>query len=160
VGSGFLFLAHILDCTDGNLARAANRFSPIGKWLDMIGDRISHSFVLVGVSVYFFNSLDSILWTYLALLDAILILNYYYAVDIAIANKLYTTKNTEHRLKLKGVPIRFGLYEPIIYGFVFLAPIGMIKLHIGLIFISVFFGLSFQFYKKLKYAADYGNITP
>ena len=35
IGSLLLFISHALDCTDGNLARATSRFSPIGKWLDM-----------------------------------------------------------------------------------------------------------------------------
>ena len=153
-GSFFMFFGHILDCTDGNLARAKNQFSPIGKWLDMIGDRLSHSFVLAGVSIYFFNQSNSTIWSYLALIDLILLLNYYYSVDIAIAHKLFPAAQKTNRFVLKGVPIRLGLYEPVIYGFVFLAPFGLIKIHLILILIFSLFGISFQFYTKFKFTEN------
>jgi len=82
----------------------------------------------------------------------VLLLNYYYAVDIAIAHELFPVDPTTYKFKLKGVPIRFGLYEPVIYGFVFLAPIGMIKLHLVLILICSSFGIIFQLFSKFKSA--------
>ncbi len=150
VGSVFMFIAHMLDCTDGNLARAKKQFSPIGKWLDMFSDRLSHSFVFAGVSIYFYIQPASMLWSYLSLIDVVLLLNYYYAVDLAIAYKLTNFSQNKKRFMLKGVPIRIGLYEPVIYGFVFLAPLGFIKIHLLLVFIFSLFGLIFQFFSRLK----------
>lgn len=153
-GSFFLFLSHLLDCTDGNLARARNQFSLIGRWLDMVVDRLSHSIIIVGVSIYFFK-LSMYSWVYVSLLDVILLLNYYYAVDLGISQELHKVNGKEKMTKLfiiKGVPIKIGLYEPIIYGFVVLAPLGMIKYQIIFIFIASIFGIIFQIYSKIKIA--------
>jgi hypothetical protein len=116
----------------------------------MVGDRLSHSFVFAGVAIYFLRTSGSPIWSYLALIDAILLLNYYYAVDIAIAHGLSPVVRKPKKFKLKGVPIRLGLYEPVIYGFVFLAPLGLIKVHIVFILMASLIGTYFQFISKIR----------
>lgn len=151
IGSLFLFLSHLFDCTDGNLARAKNEFSLIGKWLDMIGDRLSHSFVFVGVSIYFIK-INAYPWAFTSLLDAIFLLNYYYAVDIGISQELHKIKGNDRITKLftlKGVPIKIGLYEPVIYGFIFLASLGWVKLQIVFVLIASVIGIVFQLKSKI-----------
>ena len=84
-GSFFLFMSHVLDCADGNLARAKEMFSPFGRWLDSIGDKTADVFIFLCVGLYFYKNNDSDIWTILALLDALLLLLYYYIVDIALS---------------------------------------------------------------------------
>ena len=143
-GSFFLFIAHTLDCTDGNLARAKQQFSQLGKWLDMVVDRFSQTFVFLGVAFYFLSAGAHALWLFLSLCDAVLLTVYYYSVDIALAYGLSKPVQTFSQLTLKGVHIKWGLLEPVIYGFVILAPIGLLKLHIVLVLISVSAGLIIQ----------------
>ena len=84
MGSLFLFISHVLDCTDGNLARTKSLFSPIGKWFDMAGDRIAEAMIFIGISFYFIRVEVSELWIVVSLVDAILLSIYYYIVDIGL----------------------------------------------------------------------------
>ena len=138
-----------LDCTDGNLARATGRFSVNGKWLDIVGDRLTQSFVFMGTSIYFLTTASSIFWAYTALLDAIFLLIYYYAVDIAAAQKISQPVQEIGKLNFKGVHVKWGLYEPTIYGFVFLAPVGLLKVHIIFILLAAPLAILYQFYKNI-----------
>ena len=152
-GSIFLFISHLLDCTDGNLA-SKKPISPIGRWLDMVVDRLSHSIVIVCVSIYFYR-LGLFVWTYVSLLGLILLLNYYYAVDLGISQDLHKIpgdKKIKKIFLIKGVPIKIGLYEPIIYGFVLLAPLGMIKYQIIFVLTAATFGIFFQILSKFRIA--------
>jgi len=49
-----LQLSAIVDCVDGDLARVLFKESPLGKWLDIVGDQIVHIgvFVCIGVGLY------------------------------------------------------------------------------------------------------------
>lgn len=44
-------LSFALDCCDGQMARYAVRYSPVGAWLDMFGDRVKELVLLSGLAV-------------------------------------------------------------------------------------------------------------
>lgn len=143
-GSMFLFVSHVLDCTDGNLARAKGSFSSSGKWLDMIGDRVTEMFLFCGAGFYLFRHEASMIWSILPLLDAILLLLYYYIVDISLALGLSKSIQTITSLKFKDVRVKWGLLEPMIYGFIVLTPLGLIKVQIVLMLSLTLTGLLYQ----------------
>jgi len=150
VGSLLLFISHLLDCTDGNLARAKSKFSPIGKWLDMTGDRLSEAVIFIGIGYYFITTGISEYWILLALGDAIFLLTYYYMVDISLTMGL--TKPLQHigNLKFKNVYVKWGLLEPVTYGFILLAPMGLLKLQLTVVLLLSLLGISFQIAKRLR----------
>lgn len=150
VGSIFLFLSHTLDCTDGNLARAKEMFSSSGKWLDTIGDRVTEIFIFVGTGFYLFMHESSNLLGVLALLDVILLMLYYYIIDMGLALGLLSPIQSITNMKFKDVKIKWGLLEPMIYGFIVLAPIGLIKVQVILMFFLVLLGLAYQGMKGHK----------
>lgn len=51
LGASVLQLCAIVDCVDGDLARALYKQSPIGKWLDIGGDQVVHFSVFLGIGV-------------------------------------------------------------------------------------------------------------
>jgi phosphatidylglycerophosphate synthase len=114
-GSAMLFISHVLDCTDGNLARAKQRFSPLGKWLDAVGDRMGETFLFLGVGAYFIQGEGSGHWALLAVLDGLLLMLYYYMVDISLALGISKPKQELSTMVLKGVHVKWGLLEPVIY---------------------------------------------
>ncbi|HJT79845.1 MAG TPA: CDP-alcohol phosphatidyltransferase family protein, partial [Chthoniobacterales bacterium] len=50
-GAIVLQICAIIDCVDGDLARALFKQSPLGKWIDLIGDQIVHFAVFLGIGV-------------------------------------------------------------------------------------------------------------
>lgn len=66
VGAGYLFmsgqwlpslvaalvfqLSAIVDCVDGDVARAVFKETPLGKWLDLVGDQVVHAGVFAGIA--------------------------------------------------------------------------------------------------------------
>ena len=143
-GSLFLFLAHLFDCIDGNLARAKQLCSSYGKLLDMSCDRLGESLIFIGVSWYFWDFSQKL--SVLALLDGLLLMLYYYIVDILLSLNIYSME-THNGWIYDGVRLKWGLMEPVIYGFIFFSLIGLIEIQIYLIFILVIIGLIFQFYR-------------
>ncbi|MFC1866776.1 CDP-alcohol phosphatidyltransferase family protein [Thermodesulfobacteriota bacterium] len=148
IGSIFLFFSHILDCTDGNLARAKEMFSPFGKWLDMVGDRVCEVFIFIGVSFYFVNIESQIVWVILPVVDALILAVYYYIVDISLALGLSKPKQTLTSMKFKGVHVKWGIMEPVIYGFIILVPLGLLKVQVILVLLLCLSGLAYQFFKS------------
>lgn len=53
-GAILLQISAIVDCVDGDLARVLFKESPLGKWLDIVGDQVVHIgvFVCIGVGLY------------------------------------------------------------------------------------------------------------
>ena len=149
-GSLFLFLSHVLDCTDGNLARAKEMFSPDGKLLDMICDRVAESIIFIGVAYNFYANDDAI--AYLALLDGLLLMLYYYIVDISLSARPSKPDNKKapKGIVIDGVTLKWGIMEPVIYGFIFFSVIGMLRLQVFFIFALVIFGLFYQFFKMAR----------
>lgn len=41
----------VVDCVDGDLARVAFKETPLGKWLDIVGDQVVHGAVFAGIAV-------------------------------------------------------------------------------------------------------------
>jgi len=150
IGSFFLFMSHVFDCTDGNLARAKEMFSPFGRWIDLVGDKSADAFIFLCVSLYFYQNNESNTWIILTLVDALLLLLYYYIVDIALSLGISKKKQKITSFKFKGVHVKWGLLEPVIYGFVILAPIGLLKLHLILLLLLITAGFIYQFYKNVK----------
>lgn len=50
-GALLLYVAFVLDCVDGQLARYARKFSKIGGWLDATGDRAKEYIAYAGLAV-------------------------------------------------------------------------------------------------------------
>ncbi|WP_329522333.1 CDP-alcohol phosphatidyltransferase family protein [Spirillospora sp. NBC_01491] len=51
VGAVLFYLAFVLDCVDGQLARYRRMVSPLGAWMDAIGDRAKEYAVYAGLAV-------------------------------------------------------------------------------------------------------------
>lgn len=43
-------LSAIVDCVDGDVARAVYKETPMGKWLDLVGDQVVHASVFAGLA--------------------------------------------------------------------------------------------------------------
>lgn len=50
LGAVLFQLSAVIDCVDGDIARAVFKESPLGKWLDLAGDQIVHISVFAGVA--------------------------------------------------------------------------------------------------------------
>lgn len=51
VAAAALFqVSAIVDCVDGDVARAVFKESPLGKWLDLVGDQVVHGAVFLGIA--------------------------------------------------------------------------------------------------------------
>ena len=150
-GSVFLFMSHMLDCADGNLARAKELFSPLGRWIDFSGNRTGEVFIFLGV-FYYFHSMDAnTVWPIITLLDSILLLLYYYIVDIGLSLGVSERRQKITSLAFKNVHVKWGIMEPVLYGFIFFTSIGMIKFQIVFIFFLIICGLLYQVYKNYHY---------
>lgn len=55
-GALVLQLSAVLDCVDGDLARALCKQSALGKWLDIVGDQVVHIGVFLGIGVGLWRS--------------------------------------------------------------------------------------------------------
>ncbi|MBI3880702.1 MAG: CDP-alcohol phosphatidyltransferase family protein [Verrucomicrobia bacterium] len=51
LGAVLLQLSAIVDCVDGDVARVVFKESPLGKWLDIVGDQVVHVGVFVAIGV-------------------------------------------------------------------------------------------------------------
>jgi phosphatidylglycerophosphate synthase len=149
-GSFFLFFSHVLDCTDGNLARAKQHFSSFGRWLDWVGDRFVEMSLFFGACFYFLRAGAPGHWIILSALASLFLLYYYYVVDLGLALGTSKWKQEISSLQLRGVHLKWGLFEPVIYGFVILAPLGLIKVQILLVLILSFLGLAYQIHRSRK----------
>ncbi|MGN6753745.1 MAG: CDP-alcohol phosphatidyltransferase family protein, partial [Intrasporangium sp.] len=61
----------VVDCVDGEIARFTRSYSPLGGWLDAVGDRVKE-FVMVGVVAWVSARRGEDLWTLAVLLLALL----------------------------------------------------------------------------------------
>ncbi len=58
----------VLDCVDGEIARYTRRFSPLGAWLDVTGDRLKENGVYAGLALWSFRTGNDLwLWAVLAM---------------------------------------------------------------------------------------------
>ena len=51
LGAALLQLSAIIDCVDGDVARVVFKESPLGKWLDIVGDQVVHIGVFVAIGI-------------------------------------------------------------------------------------------------------------
>lgn len=68
----------VLDCVDGEIARYTRRFSPLGAWLDVSGDRLKENGVYAGLALWSFRSGND-LWVWATL--AMALIAYRHLVD-------------------------------------------------------------------------------
>lgn len=54
-GAVLFQVSAVLDCVDGDVARIVFKESPLGKWLDLIGDQVVHVSVFAGIAVGLFR---------------------------------------------------------------------------------------------------------
>lgn len=156
-GSLFLFFSHLLDCTDGNLARATGAFSPTGKWLDIIGDRLRETLVFLGVMFFFVRSKEPHFWVIFCALDVVLLLLYYYAVDLGLSLGIRPRRQDLTALRFRGVQVKWGVFEPVIYGFIVFSFVGLVKVQIGLVFVLLMVASLYQAYRHLRLREGAGN---
>jgi phosphatidylglycerophosphate synthase len=64
LGAVLLQLSAIIDCVDGDVARAVFKESPLGRWLDIVGDQVVHVgvFVALGVGLCRAGTEAPVLW--------------------------------------------------------------------------------------------------
>jgi len=124
----------------------------IGKWLDMLGDRLGEILVFLGVSYYFFRTGAPANWVILPILDSLFLLLYYYIVDISLAQGLSRPLQKITNLKFKNVYVKWGTLEPVIYGFIILAPLGLVKIQLVLVLLMVISSLAYQTIKEIKFS--------
>jgi phosphatidylglycerophosphate synthase len=57
-------LSAIIDCVDGDLARVVFKESPLGKWIDLVGDQVVHVSIFAGIAlgIYRAESSTLVLW--------------------------------------------------------------------------------------------------
>ena len=51
LGAVLFQLSAVVDCMDGDVARMACKESPLGKWLDIVGDQVVHAGIFIGIAV-------------------------------------------------------------------------------------------------------------
>lgn len=57
IAAALLFqLSAIVDCVDGEIARVLFKESPMGKWIDLVGDQVVHLSVFAGIAAGLFRS--------------------------------------------------------------------------------------------------------
>ena len=86
------------------------------------------------------------------ILDSLLLLLYYYIVDISLAQGLARPLQKLTNLKFKNVHVKWGTLEPVIYGFVVLAPLGLVKIQLMLVLAMSLVALAYQTIKGLKFS--------
>lgn len=146
-GSFFLFLYHLLDCADGNLARAKDMFSPMGKYLDQVCDRAGGVLIFLGIFFYYFRIQDSPYWLILSMLDGYLFLYYYYVGDMSLQSGVLSSTHNHSKLTFYGVRVKWGVLEPVLYGLMIFAPLGLLEFQLIFIFILTVSGIILQSYK-------------
>jgi len=104
VAACFLWLKDLLDSADGQLARAKNLFSRMGRFLDSAGDLLVNIAVFSAISVTLFRQLQSPLELLLgaaALLSTTLRISYhvFYQVSYLHLEQSYSVNRTDETLR-------------------------------------------------------------
>ena len=150
-----IFLGHVLDALDGDLARYTGRLSTYGEALDPILDRVSEAAFIFAIALGLFQAGGQTgLWCWaLAAMGGDLI--YYYTTD-AQMNRVMGTRTEDGRRYLftfgmKGkTRLKLGLYEPVKY-ILALGPLLGLALHaLMIIAVAYWLGLFFQLVKLYR----------
>jgi phosphatidylglycerophosphate synthase len=68
VAAVLLQVSLVLDCVDGEIARYTRRFSPLGAWLDVTGDRLKENGVYAGLALWSYREGNDLwVWAVLAM---------------------------------------------------------------------------------------------
>ncbi len=67
-GAVFLQLSLVIDCVDGEVARATGRFSSLGAWLDAATDRVKEFAVYAGLAIGAGRNGDDVWWVAIVLI--------------------------------------------------------------------------------------------
>jgi phosphatidylglycerophosphate synthase len=68
VAAVLLQVSLVLDCVDGEIARYTRRFSPLGAWLDVSGDRLKENGVYAGLALWSYRTGNDLwVWAVLAM---------------------------------------------------------------------------------------------
>lgn len=139
-----LNISFILDCVDGQIARAKQLQSEFGMWLDNISDRVVENIILIGM--FFIQSDNNIFVVGIVLL---IFLNMYYAYisDMLIYAKKQGYKKLTYKEKILFSPIYFisrSMMIPMLSLFI-LYPIHMVWI---LIFLYLY-GIVFRLYREV-----------
>lgn len=111
------FFSHQLDALDGDLARYSGRSSRYGAVLDPTLDRV-REVLFIGAVALASPERATVLWALAALAGAQV---YYYTVDVSIRRLLDVgvhdlKKHVVTAGNVGGTTVKFGLYEPFLYG--------------------------------------------
>ncbi|HET8615708.1 MAG TPA: DUF5941 domain-containing protein [Actinomycetales bacterium] len=71
VAAVLLQVSLVLDCVDGEIARYTRRFSPLGAWLDVSGDRLKENGVYAGLALWSYRAGHD-LWVWAVLTMALI----------------------------------------------------------------------------------------
>lgn len=141
----FLHISFILDCLDGQLARAKNQQSQFGLWLDNVFDRLVENLILI--------ALITVNQEYALLGMGLVFLNMFHAYisDLVIYREMH----------LKRIYKKLSIMEKILF-----SPIYLLNRSFVILFLSISFfypleivsllmalysiGILFQFYKEVK----------
>lgn len=124
-----VFLSHVCDALDGDLARYSGRKSTFGAALDPILDRAGEVIYILAVALGLSSRLpDPTVWM-AAMVCISGILVYYYTTDAQISRVMNALPNDPKRYGVLLGPeektrVKLGLYEPFMYGFAIATSLG------------------------------------
>ena len=128
-----------------------------------MGDRLVEMSAFFGACFWFLWTGASGYWIILSALASLFLLYYYYVVDLGLALGTSKWKQEITKMQLRGVHLKWGIFEPVIYGFVILAPLGLIKVQIVLVMILAALGIVYQTHRswsKLSKSDPTGSDAP
>ena len=115
-----VYLAHLLDALDGDLARYTGKSSKFGELIDPALDR-AREVAYAGAIAYACAELGQTDAWLAGLLCVAATQNYYYVADAQVTRMLGSESHAEVRHDVVGgkvgaTRVKFGLYEPYMYG--------------------------------------------
>jgi len=149
LGAFYIFVSHVFDCVDGDLARVKEASSPFGAVLDPICDRIIEFFLFLGASIGLWRQTADpkyLIWGFYAF-GSVLI--YYYIVDAWYRRNLKDDSNRDFLVTIKQ-RVKIGLYEVILHGFLLMALLDLVAY---MLYIAAFLGTTgciFQIFRLQK----------
>jgi phosphatidylglycerophosphate synthase len=77
----------VLDCVDGEIARYTRRFSPLGAWLDVSGDRLKENGVYAGLALWSFRTGHDV-WVWAVLAMALIAYRHFVDYGFGVSQRL------------------------------------------------------------------------
>lgn len=108
LGAVLIQAHHLLDGVDGNLARANNKCSEFGRWLDMVSDQLTRLSILLGLA--FASNLDVVIvyFTFTTFyFDLFLV--HFYILPFAKHQNLYRAKWKQWFMR-RGLIVGFDIF--------------------------------------------------